>query len=441
MNNFNFIEKNKYQETLNNNKYNVNINHPLIPNSQEYMYYKKFVSIHSEDRDILAYPNSTDFEIELPEDMLNVASIRLIQWTFPANYSTFSVANNNVNMSFKINNPYNPGANFLSDEYNERVFQALWEFSDNLFDFSIEEGFYNPDQMTTELTNKMNYSVTRYLLEYFNNKGWTDSINQLQLEGGYNRFIVVYNNVSLKIWFGNICDGFILNNEIQLRNNQLSNQYSNLSSCTANRGQVPDSSSWGLPGYLGLPRCDTTSISSSSFSNTLDVVTYNGIAVPRFYYGDVKPGDNGYWLLPNPNLTGSNVYWVEAIYKINLLGEAYIYMELFEQNCIDETQPWNLSRFNLTTNKTNGIVNSSFAKLPIPSTPLSQWFDRDSIPYKYYYPPAERIRKLKIKLRYHNGQSVDFGIFNYSFMLEFNLFVPQILRNSKTIKYPSYNES
>jgi hypothetical protein len=102
MNNFNFIEKNKYQETLNNNKYNVNINHPLIPNSQEYMYYKKFVSIHSEDRDILAYPNSTDFEIELPEDMLNVASIRLIQWTFPANYSTFSVANNNVNMSFKI---------------------------------------------------------------------------------------------------------------------------------------------------------------------------------------------------------------------------------------------------------------------------------------------------------------------------------------------------
>ena len=27
--------------------YNVNTNHPIIPNSQEYMYYKKYISIHS----------------------------------------------------------------------------------------------------------------------------------------------------------------------------------------------------------------------------------------------------------------------------------------------------------------------------------------------------------------------------------------------------------
>ena len=81
-------------------------------------------------------------------------------------------------------------------------------------------------------------------------------------------------------------------------------------------------------------------------------------------------------------------------------------------------------------------MNSSFAKLAIPTTPLSQWFDDDSIPYKIYNPPAERIRRLRIKLRYHNGRMADFGVFNYSFMIQFTLFTPQILRNTTTMNYP-----
>jgi hypothetical protein len=149
------------------------------------------------------------------------------------------------------------------------------------------------------------------------------------------------------------------------------------------------------------------------------------------------PGDDGFWLLPNVDLTNSNVYWVEPTYKLNLMGDAFLYMELGGQNCIDETQPYNISNFTLTTNKTNGIVNSAFAKMAIPSTPLSQWFDKESLPYKYYYPPAERIRKIKVKIRYHNGQLADFGVFKYSFMLEFSLMVPQILRKMKNIAYPA----
>ena len=92
--------------TFTSNNFNVNSSHPLIQSSQEYMYYKKFVSIHSEDRDIIRYPNSAEFEIDIPEDLLNVASLRLVQWTFPANYNTFSDLNGNTTMTFKINNPY-----------------------------------------------------------------------------------------------------------------------------------------------------------------------------------------------------------------------------------------------------------------------------------------------------------------------------------------------
>jgi len=429
--------------------FNTDTNHPLIPNSQEYIYYKKYVSIHSEDRDYLKYPNSSNFEIELPEDMVNVISLRLVNWTFPANYSTFSLLNSNISMTFRITNPYNPNINNVSDLVTEKIFEALFYHRDINFAIVIEEGFYNPQQMVTELTNKFNNSVTNFITDYLRvkidpnnildpNPVTNDLLKQEYIEafklfvegGGYTRFVIVYNNVGQKIWFGNICDEFTLTNENELiKNTILENVY-----CDS-RTQLPDYSSWGLPGFLGLTRCNIISVNTNKYKDSGDFTTYNGITVPRFYYGDVFPGDNGFWLLPNPNLTGSTVEWIESTYKINLMGPAYMYMELEGNNCIDETKPYNVTPFTITTNSTNGIVNSSFAKISIPTTPISQWFDRDSLPYKFYYPPAEKIRRFRIRLRYHNGETVNFGDFNYSFTIEFLLQLPQILRKSNAVKY------
>ena len=42
----------------------------------------------------------------------------------------------------------------------------------------------------------------------------------------------------------------------------------------------------------------------------------------------------------------------------------------------------------------------------------------------------------KIKVRYHNGELANFGVFNYSFVIEFTLQMPQMLRKSTTIQYP-----
>jgi hypothetical protein len=111
-------------------------------------------------------------------------------------------------------------------------------------------------------------------------------------------------------------------------------------------------------------------------------------------------------------------------------------MEIEGQNCIDETSPYNISQYTVKTHTTNGVVNAAFAKMAVPTTPISQWFDRDSLPYKYYYPPAERMRRFKIKIRYHNGRVVNFGVFNFSFVLEFTLQMPQLLRTSNTVVYP-----
>ena len=73
---------------MSNNKY------PLITNSNDYMYIKKYVSIHSEDRDMKKYPNSALFTIEMPQDYVNVVTIKLESWSFPSNYSVFSILRN-----------------------------------------------------------------------------------------------------------------------------------------------------------------------------------------------------------------------------------------------------------------------------------------------------------------------------------------------------------
>jgi len=423
--------------------FNVDTSHPLIPNSQEYIYYKKYVSIHSQDRDMLKYPSSSEFEIEMPQDLLNIAALRLVNWTFPANYSTFSYFNSNINMTFKINNPYNPNINGVSDILVQKSFEYFFLNQNKIFDIFIEEGFYNPQQMVTELTNKFNQVITINLVDYFTLKSvdpaltpaqqaeYSTALSELKAKGGYSNFIIVYNNVSQKIWFGNTCDGFILTNETQLIKNVL---VENLK--CGPKASLPDFDNWGLPGNLGLTRCNANSVSGSMLTNITDFANFNGIIVPRFYYGDVFPGDSGYWLLPNPALTGSEVHWVQCFEKINLMGPAYFYMEIEGNNCMDETSPFNVSEFTLKTNQTNGIVDSAFAKIAVPTTPISQWFDRDSFPYKFYNPPAERMRRLKIKFRYHNGQAVEFGVFPFSFVIEFTLQMPQILRNSKTIVYP-----
>jgi hypothetical protein len=390
------------------NGYNLNTGHPIQPNAQEYMSYTKHVSIHSEDRDIIKFPNSSFFEIELPEDINNVVSVRLSTWTFPANYSTFSETFNNLAMAFQITTPYNPAEHLVSNPMLEAIYACLFTTQNDKYEIIIEEGFYTQFQMVTELTNKFNEAVTNRIKTYLTN---TDN-DLLATFTSYDRFVVVYNEVQQNIWFGNTADGFtLLNSDIFIKSQTTSNLQ-----CTQNVGNLlPDFSNWGLPANLGLTRENISATSKVDYS-------------PRFYYGDVTAGDDGYWLLPNSSLVGSQVYYVACPAKINLMGPAYIYMEINGLNNIDETSPFNVSNFTKETNVTNGIVNAAFAKMSIPTTPISQWFDRDSIPYKYFTPPADRIRRLAIKVRFHNGKLADFNTFPYSFMLEFGVLQPQILR-------------
>jgi hypothetical protein len=401
--------------------FNTSTNHPIIPNANDYIIYKKYVSIHSEDRDILKYPNSNQFEIEMPEDITNIYSLRLINWTFPSNYNSFAIINSNVTLFFKITKPYNPGENMVFNPLQQAMFTALFETTNDLFQFTIQEGFYNPTQMVTELQNKFNFVVTQRIKKYLFDNSLTDLLTEFNEQGGYTKFVIVYNSVGQKIWYGNTSDEFMMANEaVSLINTLADNLF-----CGA-KAQLPEFDNWGLPANLGLSRCNITATSLK------DSVTGEPFT-PRFYYGDVNAGDNGFWLVPDPTLTNSVVYFIEPIYKINLMGPSYFYMELAGNNCIDETAPYAVNKFTLSNNVTNGITNSSFAKLGIPTTPISQWFDKESLPYKMYWPPAERMRKLSIRFRYHNGQLVSFGAFPYSFAIEFTTLIPNQPRRINNI--------
>lgn len=244
------------QQFINSKNYNTNTSHPLIPNSQEYIYYKKYISIHSEDRDMLRYPNSSNFEIELPEDLLNVASLRLFDWAFPCNYNTFSNLFSNTTMTFKINNPYDPNTNLdVGNLLIEKIFEYLYYNNNNEFEIEIENGFYNPLQIATELTNKFNTVVTNSIIVYFNNQlvnpaltpveqqEYQQALDLFNTAGGYTNFIIVYNAVGNKLWFGNTTDGFLLTNETQFIN-ATCNRISNCSQMSTN---LPDYANWGLP--------------------------------------------------------------------------------------------------------------------------------------------------------------------------------------------------
>ena len=71
-------------------------NHPLIENENTYLYIKKYVSIHSEDRNTERYPDRSNFEIEMPQDYTNVSAVRLSSWSFPTNLDVFTVLKANT---------------------------------------------------------------------------------------------------------------------------------------------------------------------------------------------------------------------------------------------------------------------------------------------------------------------------------------------------------
>ena len=115
-------------------QFNVQQQHPLIPREQTYVLDRKLVSVHSFDRDIKKWPNSNYFEIDLPQSLQKIQSMRLLNVSLPSNQYVFSHEYQNTKLNFTVNT-----APTLT--------------------ITIDEGSYTPDQLAVEIQTKMNKAV------------------------------------------------------------------------------------------------------------------------------------------------------------------------------------------------------------------------------------------------------------------------------------------
>ena len=341
----------------------LNENHPLIPREQNYVLEQKIISIHSYDRDISKWPNSNHFEIDLPEDLTNIQSMRLAQITLPHNQYVFTNAYQNIKLMFSVNGPI---------------------ITTGTLTITIEEGSYTTDQLAIEIATKMNKAVA-------------DSI-----PAPYNHFICAYNAVTNTFWFGNDQDAFTLHFEqnpgytIPCGQPEVWTHYTK----------------WGLPAYLGY--------SKKTYTATLDP---SGTTDPSggfgFDYEDIQ------WL-PAIDTSGVYYVDISSgICNVDVFGENTIYMEIQKYNSIDELEPYSENTMGLYNNDYAGKVNSAFAKIPIGlSNAFALYGDNRNnflMNIATFTPPLDRITRLRFTFRFHDGRLVDFKCLPFNFSLEINM--------------------
>ena len=171
-------------------QFNVNNEHQLIRRQNTYVLDRKLVTIHSEDRDINKWPYSNHFEVELPETLANVQSMRLVEIQLPANQYVFSNNQQNTKITFYLR---------PSLSTQGAIYVALATNINNTYSVTIQEGYYTPDEMANELQNLMNKAVEDFLV-----------IDSGIVGATYTNFKVRYDKVSQVVYFGNTYDGFVL---------------------------------------------------------------------------------------------------------------------------------------------------------------------------------------------------------------------------------------
>lgn len=379
-------------------RFNTQNTHPLIPREQTYVLDRKLVTIHSEDRDIKKYPDSNRFEIRLPQVMENVASMRLVECTFPSAYYTFSNDYQNTKLSFSIE-PQNPAAPYY--QYLNTIAPK-----DRIMTVQIQEGYYCPSELATEIQEKMNEIVSNKIKWIIKEDTGDDVLVD------YASFRVHYDKVGQRFWFGNQIDGFTI----------YAGQKEVYPPPKCEQPLMWDKPvNWGLAYNLGLAK-----------------TTYTSSAVPegaclKFSY----LGACGVWLT-RPNGSTTPPHYIQAAFAPDLLGERVIYMQVDKYNSYDELVPGPELTNSVFNNTYGGIVDSAFAKIPITATPLGEFNDsRNGFLQNVttFDIPEEKISKLSFLFRYHDGRLVDFGNNRFNFTIEFNSLKNEIGR-SYSVRVP-----
>jgi hypothetical protein len=158
--------------------YSLGAGKPLISREQNYVLDRKLLTIHSEDRDITKWPHANEFEIILPQQLLNIQSMRLVEIEVPTNLYVFS----------------NLYQNTIMDISGKKI--------------KIQEGTYTPDQLVSainiDISNNslpnldISYNPINQKFSFINNVGSSISLNfATQVDYSMNNTscpVIVFNN-------------------------------------------------------------------------------------------------------------------------------------------------------------------------------------------------------------------------------------------------------
>jgi len=404
-------------------KYVLKQDHPLIPREQTYSINRKLITVHSEDRDINKWPNANHFELQLPQTYTNVETIALVEYSFPTYYYTFSNENQNTKITFM--------ATIATAGYGATSPIVM----------TIAPGFYSPTQLATEMQNQLNLAVRALSVTL----------------AAYDNFRVFYDEVRQRLLFGNKTDPFMFVYDSPYSppissdaNSYTSPRCSGPCIYQANAEQTQPQPSatirwnqytnWGLGYNLGFVKC-----LPSECGNPGDVINANKAVASAVtqsqsvYYTNPAPPAIGYeWLTVTLGGTG---YVLVPPNPPSLNGHSDMYLEIDKYNYEDEMQPYSAHTTNGRNNDYNGIVNAAFAKIPLRTKPTKLV---SALEYMYgdqpvdtsegmssFFPPLDKLSKLKFKFRYHDGALVDFGGQNFSFMIALYTYRDEIARSSQ----------
>lgn len=392
-------------------KYVLKSDHPLIPREQTYSIDRKLLTVHSEDRDISKWPNANHFELQLPQTYTNVETVALVQYTFPIYYNTFSNENQNTKLTFSAT---------ITSGYN----------GTGPLTITIGSGFYSPTQLATELQNKLNLAV------------------KAKIGASYANFQVFYDEVQQRLLFGNTADPFTFIYDAP----ESYDSEPCYSSCPPLQPQTAQPSAiirwnqytnWGLGYNLGFVKYSKDQCGSKASTQSANTATASAVSGNQsVYYRNTSSSSIGYeWLQP---VSGTG-YVLIPPNPPSLNGDSSIYMEIDKYNYMDEMQPYSEHTNSSRRNDYNGIVNSAFAKLPITEKPTKivslldyQYTSEPSdqfIGFSSFFPPLDKLSKLKFKFRYHDGALVDFGGQNFNFTIALYCYRDEIAR-SKNLRIP-----
>ena len=447
--------------------FSANTNHPIIAPGNEYVLGRKNVSVHSDDRDITKWARENQFAIKLPEAITNVQTIQLIDASFPINLPVFTNYEQNIKLWIELRPtlfgtcdadvPDGEGPTSGTGEYTDYVrvgqylnkhipsqqegeepmtlpcMPCIWSEDyqlSALHEITISEGTYTGDELARELQFKINKHFECFFKDpkIFGSK----AVKKYK----YDRFRVVYDKIEKRFKFGNTADDFKIYfdrpNEYKFNTNPC------IISCEPDV-VYKNNSRWGLGWNLGF--CKGIHGTSEFDKKEIDCTCEIFLGWEQQILKKTPSETYTPWVNVEPGFKKG--YYLFGTTCCNLTSTDIIYMELDCYNSSDELIPFpscTSSSVN-SINSYGGSVNSYFAKIPIFGAASDNELNAGLNLYQsiishnpfngkqFLYKPEERIEKLKMTFRYHNGNLVDFCNHPINFSLIFSYLKPDDINN------------